>query len=60
MWCVMFSNEVGIGLVVIVYSFVKMYWFVIEGFVVLFELFIDMVVICMMMVFVLIVIGVYV
>lgn len=45
---VVFFNEVGIGLVVIVYFVVCIEEFVIEGFVGLLEFFIDIVVICMM------------
>lgn len=58
--CVVFLNEVGVGLVVIVYLVVKMDELVSEGIVVLFELFIDMVVVCIMIVLVVVVIGVYV
>lgn len=62
MWgvcCGLFSNEVGQGLVLIVYVVVCIDEFVCEGFVVLFELFIDMLVICMMIGLVIVIIGVW-
>lgn len=50
-------NEVGVGLVFIVYFVVKIDELISEGVVVFLELFIDMVVICMMIVLVIVIIN---
>lgn len=56
--CVVFLNEVGIGMVLFVYGVVKMSEFVCEGLVVMIGFFIDMIFVCILMVFVILILGV--
>lgn len=55
--CVVFFNEVGVGFVLIVYFVVKIDELISEGVVVLLEFFIDIVVICIMIVLVIVIIN---
>lgn len=54
-----FFNEVGVGFVAIVYFVVRIDEFICEGLVVLLELFIDIIVVCNMIVLVIVIIKVY-